>query len=679
MARLAVVALLCVPLACARFGARERDPVEADYAEAVALADVDPARATNALRRFLESHPRASRADDAALALADLLAGAGEVEPAMTQLRWARQVHARGDRIPEIRLRLAELELESGDAERAASTAQGLVLDELPDAARVRAMRLLAALAAEAGETTTQLGWLAALRDETPDPADRVVVEAEIEAVLARLSGPDLDAGLAAVERRSPIAAIHLRLAEVAISAGDTERAREHLERLDGLALSVAETERRQLLLDRLTAVPEPAAEPPPLPATFARAAAGGLPETRAAEGTIGVVVPLSGPFAGFGEECLRGALLAARVFEDAEPTAPASRVRVVVRDSGGDAAGAAAAVRALATDPALVAIVGPLLGSEAEAAAEAAERAGVPLLTLTSRSEVAIGRSNVFRVGRSPRSEVRVLTDFALDDLGVGRFAILYPDDEYGRGQKDLFFDVVEERGGRIVGLAAYDPSATDFAGSIRRLIGYYLLSGEEIELLEERERMLDRAKKLPADEALELRTEARELVGPDEAPLPPIVAFDALFLPDSYEKVALIAPQLAFHEAGHVQLLGPNGWYHPDLIRIGGRHVDGAVFTETFHPESDIPYVADFARRYQARFGRAPGPLAAISYDAASLVLVQLARGLRTREALREGLLGVESHPGVSGVTSIARDGNAHKRPFLLNVNGKRIESLE
>ena len=60
-----------------------------------------------------------------------------------------------------------------------------------------------------------------------------------------------------------------------------------------------------------------------------------------------------------------------------------------MIRDSEGRPERAAAAVRQLAEDPTLMAIVGPLLGRESEAAAEAAEAVGVPLVALSARREV--------------------------------------------------------------------------------------------------------------------------------------------------------------------------------------------------------------------------------------------------------------------------------------------------
>ena len=93
-------------------------------------------------------------------------------------------------------------------------------------------------------------------------------------------------------------------------------------------------------------------------------------------------------------------------------------------------------------------------------------------------------------------------------------------------------------------------------------------------------------------------LRAEAAALRGPNDEPLPPFVDFDALFIPDSHENVVLIAPQLAFHEAAGAVLLGANGWHHEDLVRIAGKHVEGAYYTVHFHGESELAPVREFAR---------------------------------------------------------------------------------
>ena len=84
-------------------------------------------------------------------------------------------------------------------------------------------------------------------------------------------------------------------------------------------------------------------------------------------------------------------------------------------------------------------------------------------------------------------------------------------------------------------------------------------------------------------------------------------------------------------------------------------------------------------FAERYEAAFEGTPDTFSAVAYDAARLVLVQLADGASLRDEVRDGVLAVQGYPGVSGVLAMRADGNAHKRPFLLGVERGRVVQYE
>ena len=51
---------------------------------------------------------------------------------------------------------------------------------------------------------------------------------------------------------------------------------------------------------------------------------------------------------------------------------------------------------------------------------------------------------------------------------------------------------------------------------------------------------------------------------------------------------------------------------------MRLGGEHVEGALFAAHFFPESPIPYVQDFAQLYRDAFGSEPGVDVLISFTA-------------------------------------------------------------
>ncbi|MCG8588782.1 MAG: ABC transporter substrate-binding protein [Proteobacteria bacterium] len=679
-----------VALSCATPGP-DRAATEAElaaYAAANGLLERDPSAAARQFQDFLRVFPDSPLADDVAEQLGKLAAAQGDAGEAARWFAFVLRNHPNGDRADAVRLQLAQLERRRGRAAAAARVLKGLRLDRLSQAERLIAQRLKADLARDPVE---RLQWLARVRAETADEDALALLDVEIDEIVSRLEDDDLERAFGELDGNPPAARVALRRAERALQQGEPGTVSRWLDRARRAELGAREARRLEDLRLRL-ALEERIADDGDLLPTFAELAELPPPRTDGATGTVGVVLPLSGPFAEFGEESLNGILLAARVFEERDATAsengvPAvsarsgapTSVRVVVRDSRGRPDRAAEAVRDLARDENLVAIIGPLLSGECEAAAQAAEEAGVPLLALTARGSVASERANVFRLRTTPSDEVSLLAAHAIEELGAERFAILYPEDGYGRGMRKQFWEAISARGGVIVASSGYDPKATDYAGPIREMIGFTLLTEEEEEALKERARMLKQARRLPPEEAAVAREEAEAMVGPDGDPLPPIVDFDALFVPDGHDKVAQIAPQLAFHQVTGVHLLGSGAWNHPELVRIERRYIDGARISAPFHRESAFPFVADFVARYTTVYGQAPDSFAAEAFDATNLVLVQLAVDRDTRGAVRDGVLRTQAYPGVSGVTSILPDGNARKRPFLLGIQRGGLVPLD
>jgi len=662
-------------LACSGFGSRAAvkvsEPERREYAAALSALPDDPAEAEQHLGRFLLKWPRSPLAGDASIRLAEMALARGDQDSALQHYTYVIRNFPNGNRVDSARVGAASIEFDRGNASAALRALERVELRRLSDAERQLVNRLLAGTAQD---PVARVRWLATLRAGETDEQLRARIDAQIDELLAQLDRAQLALVGKRLAPEIPAARALLAAAERSLDFGDFDGARSDIERASRMQMAPAYASRQALAADRLRALESGRSDTEFFP-TFEDVDSVGLPSTDSAQGVIGVVLPLSGNFAAFGQEALRGILLAAGTFDTQIPIDQRPRIRIVVRDSGGSPAAAAAAVRDLAQEEGVTAIIGPLLSEECEAAAVTAEIQRVPLLALTSRMEVASGRSYVFRVRTMPSDEVQTLADHAMRNLEAQRFAILYPRDAYGSGVSGLFWDAVEQRGGRVVALAAYDPDAVDFGDAIRRLVGYELLTAEEKELIVEREKYTRSARRLPTKEAALVREEARSMLGPEGGPLPPIVDFDAIFIPESHEKVVLIAPQLAFHAATGAILLGTDAWNHPDLVSIARKHVEGAYFTASFYADSSITYVRDFANRYLATFGAPADDFSATAYDATRLVLVQLARGANSRYEVRDRILEVKGFPGVSGVLSMRPDGNARKRPFLLSVRRGRI----
>ena len=651
MRRAALVAAALVLAACQTPPAPAED--QQAYHAALRTLAQDPEAGIAALREFVARRPKSSLADDAALRLAEACIEAGDDDEAVRQLAWLVRSHPEGDRSDAARILLARLQRARGSTAAAYRTAQGVRLSLLERGRRAEAHRLLADLAAEAGDRSGRLRWLARVRGDQDGEADLDRVDAELEAALADLSPAELERAAGELGRAVPAGRVRLRQAELALARGDAAEAERMLERASQLPMTPGDAEHLTAFEARLRGGPPPGTQPAPGGAPSA------FPVADRAEGTLGVVLPLSGELAGAGQEALDGILLASGVLEGgaaasadgAPPPASTARgLRLRVRDSAGAPERAAAALRELAADPAVLAVLGPLTAEEALASAADSDALGLPIVTLTRHEEAAAGHPNVFRIGLTPGAEAERLAEYAVGSLGARRIGILYPNDAYGESMRALFGAAVGARGAAVAGAAGYEVDATDFSAPIRALIRS--AGGTPIDPTQP-----------PAAET---------------APAVP-GGFDAIFVPDAHRAVGLIAPALAFAGIRGVRLLGTSAWNDPGLVAVGREHVEGAVFTGAVVRESSAPMLSEFALRFRGGFGRPPDSLSALGFDATLLVLRSLVAGSRTRAEVRTALLEAGPLEGVSGTTDFASDGNAQRRPYLLGVEGGRIVDLD
>ena len=86
---------------------------------------------------------------------------------------------------------------------------------------------------------------------------------------------------------------------------------------------------------------------------------------------------------------------------------------------------------------------------------------------------------------------------------------------------------------------------------------------------------------------------------------------------VPGYYNDVAPIAVQA--RDLGiNVPLLGGDGWESPKLLEIGGKALEGCMYSNHYHADDPAPAVRDFVTKYAKRFGASPDSLAALGYDA-------------------------------------------------------------
>lgn len=398
-----------------------------------------------------------------------------------------------------------------------------------------------------------------------------------------------------------------------------------------------------------------------PNAAALHRRAAAGDPATA---GRVGVLLPLSGEYAVPGSHLKEAISLA----NDAE----GSPLDLQFVDTAGDPAKATAALDDLLLKKGCVAFIGPLLKPEVQAVSDAAERYEVPLIGLSQSANPATVRGGgsadsayVFNGALTVDQQVSALLDEAMTRRALQNFAVLYPKNSYGENAKDIFVASVTARGGTAKHVVSYDPEAKSFL-DVARLLG----------------QQDDKAR---AGELYRLRR-AAEAAGqdPSKVTVPPVIEFQAIFIPDNPRRSSLVASALAFEEypigtfRPHrddvpVLLLGLNGWNSPDLVAVGSRYLYGALFVDAF--TEDDPAAGAFIDRFQGALDRKPMVLEATAYDTTRLVAEAVQQGGADRAAVRDALNRVQIKAPVARGSQFGAGGAVNRELYVLTLTSKGI----
>lgn len=370
------------------------------------------------------------------------------------------------------------------------------------------------------------------------------------------------------------------------------------------------------------------------------------LPETFAMvnRNAVGCILPLSGRFAEAGNKAFDAFLLSAETFNQRS----SSPWKIVVADSGDSDDGMQKAVAYLADKANVMAIVAVTGSSDAAVAASEAEKRKIPLLLITSREGVTVGRDYVFQHFLTPTQQMQALARYALDKLNVAIFSVLYPQDDYGEEMVRLFRREIQKKGGKINKAIPYNKAQTDFSEQISKLMGQ------------------------------KLETSNKSYASQQDAKARMFVDFEALFIPDSHLRLKMITSQLAFYDVKGFKILGTSLWHSPDLLKKGAEYLEDSVFADSFLVNGFLPETNDFVDVFYSAYGREPENIEALSYDSMEIVLGVLENDkVKTRDDFVRSLLAVDRFQGATGSVYFHGNHVAQKSAFIIKIeNGKLIQ---
>lgn len=331
---------------------------------------------------------------------------------------------------------------------------------------------------------------------------------------------------------------------------------------------------------------------------------------------TIGLLAPLTGDAATYGQAIKKGVTLA---LDDFNASHPDTILTLQSEDTQANPRiGVTAAEKLIQIDK-VPAIVGAVASSVTLSVAPIAERSQVVLISPASSSpKITSAGDFIFRNYPSDSLEGRRVAEFTLKHAWQ-KSSVLVINNDYGTGLRKVFQQSFENGGGEILSSDLYNEGTTDFRAVLLRIKS---LS--------------------PA----------------------------ALFIVGYGRELGTIARQA--REIGlSAQILSTVNFQDPQTLETGGDAVVGAIYSSPiFDPASPDKSVRDFVARFESRFGQEPDVWAAHGYDALLLVAEACAATNCTSKSIRDHLYQTKNWRGVSGETTFDSYGDVEKPVRFMTV---------
>jgi branched-chain amino acid transport system substrate-binding protein len=331
----------------------------------------------------------------------------------------------------------------------------------------------------------------------------------------------------------------------------------------------------------------------------------------------IGGIFPLSGEVAVYGLEARNGVILAIEEI-NAAGGIDGKQLELVYEDDEGNPEKTVNAYNKLVAKDKVKIIIGSLTSGCTMAITSKAQAQQV-LLVAPAATAAAITDAGdfIFRACFIDEFQGTVGGRFAAGELGTERAAVLYDNgNDYSVGLKDNFIAAFEAGGGFVAASESYTGNDVDFNAQITKI----------------------------------------KAANPD-----------VVYLPDYYNKVALIAKQLRA-QGIDAPIMGGDGW--DGLTENAGDEVLNGFYSNHYAADSTDPKVRGFVAAYQAKFSSVPVSFAALSYD--SMYLIRdaiLAAGSLDSTAIKDALAAINGSY-VTGNLSFDANHNPVKSAVIVEI---------
>jgi branched-chain amino acid transport system substrate-binding protein len=335
----------------------------------------------------------------------------------------------------------------------------------------------------------------------------------------------------------------------------------------------------------------------------------------------IGLILPITGPAAAYGDMALSGIKLA----QADRPTVLGRPVKLLLADNKSDKIESTNAANRLIQRDQVAAIIGALSSSPTLAAAPIAEAAGIPLVSgWATNPLVTKGRHFVFRTCFIDPFQGGVAANFAFNNLKARSAAVILDvSRDYSVGLGSFFIRSFQKLGGKVLQVVKYSHGDQEFSAQLGSI----------------------------------------KAVNPD-----------IIYLPGYLPEEPLIIRQA--REMGLKQpFLSGDAAQADETVKIGGKAVEGLYLTTHFDEGGvSTPAGKRYAKLYHDKYNKAPDALGALGYDTYNILLDAMQKAKSTKPAeVVKALETTQNFPGVCGMTSIINH-DAVKPAVILQIkNGQ------
>jgi branched-chain amino acid transport system substrate-binding protein len=345
----------------------------------------------------------------------------------------------------------------------------------------------------------------------------------------------------------------------------------------------------------------------------------------------IGVVLPLSGPLAAYGQSTLDGMKLkVAQV--NAAGGINGKIVELEIENDENDTTKASNAVLKLIGLKKALALVGPITSTVSLAVGRDCEKKQVALVTPTATNDAVTAQGDyVFRACFNDSFQGVAMAKFAAGELKL-KSAVAFQDttSDYSVGLCKRFSETLAELGGQALPILSYKQGDTEFTAQLRK---------------------------------------ARE------------AGAEAIFIPGYPPELPLIINE-ARSLGLTIPLLGADGWDNDDVIKNAGQNLTNTYFAAAFSREMGSPALDEFLKRAADAGIANPGSFEALGYDSVGLVVAAIqAAGAgfdalpldQQRQAIQKGLVGLKDYPGATGAITMQPSGDPLKSLVIQKFDPK------